>query len=183
MTIIRIIDQPVLPAPPFVNYVQELHRQPMRTYREILGADYQPWGVGTPHVAIPYRFAVASAHAVTVAIPHGLNKDAAGNPVDTHKCIPDVVMPVRVHNLSGAGDIAAGTFIALAYNTMVVGAPWVNGFYADEDNVYLTLVNESQNLAEIQFFVYVEYTHSIIGDEFYTATQGTATVYAEDLVP
>ena len=186
MAIIRIIDQPVLPGAP--NYVQELQRQPVRTYREILGADYQPLGPGTlPHVAIPYVFNVDAGFAVTVAIPHGLNK-VPGVPVDTdvdtHKRIPDVVIPMRVHHINGpVYDLTSGLAITLAYNDVIDPLLWTNGFYADEDNVYLTLINRTQAQARILFLVYIEFTHSVIGDEFYTTAQDTATIYTEDLTP
>jgi len=132
------------------------------------------------HRAAPYDFAVPATQAVTVAIPHGLNGDAAGTDFDTHTRIPDVVLPMRVHLINDATpDLGAGMDILLASNGD--GAQWASGFYADKDYVYLTLLNWDTSERHIRFYVVIEYTHSVVREEFYTAGQGPASVYTEEL--
>jgi hypothetical protein len=61
------------------------------------------------------------------------------------------------------------------------GLVWASGWCADAGFVYLTLVNwDLNNSATVRFYVYAEFTHSVIGDEAYTVPT-TSTVYLEDL--
>lgn len=180
MPIIRMVDQPTTP-PGLAGRFQELSFQPLRAYREILGLDYvAPSG---DHVAIPYEVTVPAAQIITYAVPHGLNRNSNGAEFDTHQRTPDIVIPMRVRYIGGAGDdtLVAGIGImpAMTNNPAV----WPSGMYADNDYVYISVINRSQSSALVRFFVYIEFTHSVITDEFYTGTQGSATVYFEDLAP
>jgi hypothetical protein len=178
MPIIKMVDFPITP-PLYLGRLQSLGIQPGRTYREILARDVVVNGV---HVAEPYVFDVAGVTAITVAIPHGLSRDANGTVLTGTGRIPDVVTPFRVHYINPADGVSDLSDIEVlgAVSGAAIGL-WTSGWCADAKNVYITLVIWGAQSARVRFFVYTEFTHSVIGDEAYTVGTFSDTVYCEAL--
>jgi hypothetical protein len=162
--------------------MQPQGENPRTAYRELLCQQFvdpetlEPDDSGVP---VWYRIELAAGAAVTIRIPHGLSEfDDLGNLV--YGRVPDVIIPVRARNLlDDLTQFNFQMFLATNYNPAggpaVPGIGWDTGWVADAEYVYLTLFNPNTKAeAEAKFFVYVEYTHSIVGNEMITGDYGVA---------
>jgi hypothetical protein len=106
----------------------------------------------------PYTVVFSGKGVMIVAVPHGLTTDPE-NPI-----VPDVVIPVPVYVLGEEPDTSlVGDVRVIADGS---GLTTSSGWTADGDNVYLAV--EGGVDAEVRFFVYIEWTHSIIKNEVVT---------------
>lgn len=140
------------------SQLQNVGENPTRTYRELLMAiPEQGSGLDPATQAVPY-FARLPGNTLRIyRIPHGLS-DSAATPR-----VPDVVIPVRYH-VVGDNRFEADV-MPIIDGTMAISA---SGWTADGTYVYLAVANHNQAQQDVRFVVYIEYTHSITTNEFYS---------------
>jgi hypothetical protein len=158
MTIIKQTDW----LDPFGNPVQNIGENPARKYRELLMAE----DPNDPDRAAPYvvKGPLPAGLTLYCRVPHGLSAEVAGG-----SRIPDVAIPILVDN--PLTPTIGAPRIGLVWDpNQVFPNSSPNGLWADEDYIYL-FVNSSTDMGledEMRFVVYIEYTHSIIGNEIVT---------------
>ena len=131
---------------------------PVPSYREILAAEPSEEQKEAGLNYAPYQIEFAGKGVVILAIPHGLTTDP-NNPI-----IPDVVIPVPLYNVTSNLATFDSRMRLVIDPSGAIGP--ASGFYADEEYVYLAA--EGEGPVELLFFVYVEWTHSVIRNEIVT---------------
>ena len=133
---------------------------PQPSYRELLAAEPTPEQAEVGINFFPYMVEISGGKGVLiVAIPHGLTTDP-DNPI-----VPDVVIPVPVYVYS---PVEPDPFFAGDVRPVVDGTGIVtsSGWTADGDNVYVAVAVAAG--LPVYFFVYIEWTHSVIKNEVVT---------------
>jgi hypothetical protein len=156
------------------NSVQDLRENPLQSYRELLSAPPPP-GHDADHLYAPYSVTVPAGTRVVVRIPHAMSIGSLGvagqAAAAANARVPDVVIPVQTANLNT--PVASVEVRALIDGS---GAVSPTGGSADKDYVYLVLFNhDTQSAHDVQFLVYIEYTHSIITNEAVTGVAADVT--------
>lgn len=147
---------------------REAHdRNPQPAYRELLATEPSAEQAATGVDFAPYALEFAEEGVRIVAVPHGLTTVAA-NPIT-----PDVVIPIPLYLIDG-GEAAtfAGDVRTVADSA---GLTTTSGWTADETYVYLAVYGGVGDV--VRFYVYIEWTHSIIKNEVVTADYNALAFY------
>ena len=137
---------------------EDYDRNPVPSYRELLAAEPTPEQAAAGVDFFPYTVPFLGKGVMIVSIPHGLTTDP-NNPI-----IPDVVIPLPVYVIGEEPDPGfVGDVRILVDGT---GLTTTSGWTADADNVYLAVQGGLDQ--EVLFFVYIEWTHSVIRNEIVT---------------
>jgi hypothetical protein len=131
---------------------------PRPSYRELLAAEPTPEQAAFGLNFFPYEVEAGGKGVLIISIPHGLTTDP-NNPI-----VPDVVIPVPVYVYNENPDaFLAGDVRPLIDGTATLSS---SGWSADGDNVYLAVAFTTDQ--SVYFFVYIEWTHSVIKNEVVT---------------
>lgn len=135
-------------------------RNPEPSYRELLAQEPTAAEKAMDgYLFKPYSVEFSAKGVSVVGIPHGLTT-VSGNPIT-----PDVVIPMLVFSMSGP-PIASVIPGKLALVNDGSGLATSSGWGADENYVYIAVQGSADDT--VLFYVYIEWTHSVIKNEVVT---------------